>query len=637
LCLLVPEAVRAQDLDEALSAAADTTAGEAGADSTTGPSGPTNQLQDTPPAYNTSYNVDRTTTAWLQNLKFGTRVGFLQFTNTTNFNITDDTAYDQKARRGDNQLLMNWLMLRQVPINSNFTFRRETLTRPGEERETNVATLNATATFSPRLAGVRNTFTLGGGYDRTSLFSLRNADRTRTVDAGLQGNMSWRGIWRASSKLNVNANVRQLMSNKTSQFLNVDGSSTSAPTKRLQRSLSLTTSFNPMSWSSGSLTLTDNQGEDESPLAQAGQGSLEKKTTHQRSLTGQVTLQPRNGTNVTSNFSVYNNSLRLTQRLDSASDSDGYRWDVGIKTRILQADVEGTLSGSTDNLRPQTSPTTRTVTSNFDGRAVRPMSPKITLQLDWLLRANQLFFSNLDPKNQYTPEEEMARMLDRDEFRTKLQPTLIYRPGRKWITTTTLIRSTVQQVQLNPARASQTRNDEDYTAEISLTYNLSDRTNISQIYSIKALYTSYRYNPKSDRLLRTQNVTTSLESAVTEKVFLALEHRFLRQDSGPFDIENGARIFARSQRSYSQELTASVDYQIIPWVVINLSSRMLRTDDIAEVSQARSTYRNLEVVEGVNVNRNVGLGMTLQGRAFHTRSNVRPSYWTITSNLTKQF
>jgi hypothetical protein len=31
------------------------------------------------------------------------------------------------------------------------------------------------------------------------------------------------------------------------------------------------------------------------------------------------------------------------------------------------------------------------------------------------------------------------------------------------------------------------------------------------------------------------------------------------------------------------------------------------------------------------------LGMNLQAKAFHTRSNVRPSYWTVASSLNKEF
>jgi hypothetical protein len=632
LVLLVPVGGTAQSLDEALEGEEVQEGQEpAGPDSAAGSgSGPAAAQGMPPPSYNTSYNVDRQVSTWLQNFTFGTRVGFVQLNNTTNFNVRTDSGRDETRKDGDNRLNLQWLMIRELPVSTDILISRSTTGRPGEERETNVANLNASAVFNPVLAGVRNTLTLGGGYNRTGVTSVLREASSKSTDFGWQGNMSWRGSWRASSRLNMNGNLRQQLSNKTSELQSGSDPANTTPTKNQQRAFNLTANFDPVSWASTSLTLTDNHGEDETYIVQGGQGFLDKKFSNQRSLAGRVSLRPRNGTDLVFNFNAYNNGLSFSaaQRRDNASDSDGLRWDATLQTKILQTDIEGTLSGSTDNTQPATSPGTKNVTNIFEGKAFRPMNRKVSLQLDWLLRTTQLFFSDPDP----------LRLIDRDEIRTKIQPTLRYQPGKKWQITAAFIRSTSEQVQLNPTRAAQTRTDEDFTVDTSISFYMSDRTTISQIYSIKALYTTFRYNPSSDRLLRTQRILTTLESTLTSRVFLGLEHRFTRQDSGPFRTEPGAgRIFARNLRSYTQELTANLDYRIKPWIIFTLSSRLLRDDDIQEATQESVSSKVLEVRQGLDVNRNLGLGMSFRGNAYHTRSNVRDSYWTIVSSLNKEF
>jgi len=582
------------------------------------------------PLYTTVYDINRAVTTWTQDFAFGTQNSLLNFNNKTNFNVRTDSGRDETRRDGSNTLTMRWLLIPRLPISTDLLLGRIAVARPNDEREADNANLNLNAQHAFAWGTLRHTLQGGGGFNRRSDLSVRNESSSRSTDSGWSGNGSWRGNWRATKALTASGQYRYQRSDKTSELQRDNGPTEDRPTKNQSQTLNMSMQFTPIQWFNANASFNDVSGNDEYFIVQGGLGALEKKINSQRTLTGNFSIKPSSVTELQFRASNADHTLGYRVRTDIASIGDNRSWGTTLKTRLLGTQLEGRLSRNLDNLKPATSADTKNKTSIFEGKLTRPLKrDRLSFQFDWLLRTTQLFFFDQSPGFQ---------PLDRDERRTKIQPTLRYTPGDRWIVNASYIGSTSLRVEQNPDRAAQTRSDEDYTVDISINFELSGRTSISQIYSIKALYTQFDFNPQSDRLLRTQRVITNIGSYISRRVFLFMEHRFSRQDSGPFsNTEETGRVFARDQRTYNQELTTDLKYTVLPWLTLSLYSRFQRTDDIAEASQLTRTTKNLELREGVELKQDVGAGMDFSARAYYTRSNIRDSYWLVVSSLNKQF
>lgn len=597
---------------------------EAGADTAAA----TQLLGTLSPSYGTTYNVARQVTMWGQTFDFGSRFKFLDFTNKTKFDIRTDDGRNETRRLGGNNLNLRWLMIPRLPITTSFDLARESIKRPTDERQSTDANLGLSTALTLRMGKLRNTFTAGTGYSHRTDLSVRNDLRSESRDSGVTGNAAWKGHWAPWTPLGVDMSFQDSRSNKTSKLQNEEGSVETRPTRNQSRSFRASVTYNPSPRLSGSASVSDNSGNDEFFIVQGGRGDLERKVNSNRSVTANLQLKPFAQTTLGLDLGANDRNLSYRVRTDIASLGNGSNWSGTFSTRILGTDVSSKLNHNRDVVQPATSAGTTTETNVLDGQAKRVMSPKITLQLNWLLRASQLFFNDPDP----------TKILDRDERRTKIQPMLTYTPGNKWSVTASYTRSTQRQIQLNPQRATQTQDEEDFTVDMTINYALSEATLISQSYSIKALYTTFDFAPSSNRLLSTQRIVSSVRTAVTPRVDLSLEHRFTLQDSGPFSFDaGGARIFARSLRKYRQELTTRVAYQILPWFAFTTDSRFLRTDDVNEFSGRTTIFRNLELKTGGSVDRHLGKGASLKADAQFIRSNIQKSYWSITSSLTKDF
>ena len=580
------------------------------------------------PSYSTTYNVNRQTTSWKQDFKFGTGFGFMNFNNRTRFEVKRDNGRDEERRDGSNQTDLRWFVIPSVPLHMNVNIGRRSVIRPGNENQTDETGLNLSGNYRWNLFGIHNSLDAGGGIKQRTDVSVRKELRSESVDSGLDGDLFWKASWSPVKMLSAETSVREKRSTKTITLRSEDKDTEEQPSSSRSRSFTTKVSFEPASWFKSGLTTSDVSGDDEYFLVTAGVGALEEKVSEKNSLTADLQFQPMENLDVSWRFTSDTHSLNYRVRSEIASSGSGNSWEGKIKTRLLGADIESKLSNSTDRLEPAISDTTNTEVAAFEGKLNRRLSGKFAVRFDWLVRANQIFFLTADPVDR----------LDRDELRTKVQPTLTYTPGRKWMVTTSYIRTTTRRIELNPTRATQTRQDEDFSVNFGITYHLSQATSISQNYSIQALYTTFDFTPKANRLLATQRIVSTVDSHITPKVELKMTHRFTLQDSGPFRLRpDGGRDFARNLRKYRQELASRVDYEVTPWFSLYVDSRFLRTDNVEEASGNRSVLRNLELKQGVSLVKRLKGGVDLTANSALVQSNVRDSYWMITSSLKKDF
>jgi hypothetical protein len=596
-----------------------------------------NQLMQTlSPKYSTSYNVERQKTKWDQVFDFRTGFGFMNFSNHTTFSVQHASDYNEDTRDGNNSTNFNWFVIPGLPVTSSLNLGRRSVTRPGSQAETNNSGVNLSTSYQRRLLGIDHIVKAGGGYARRTDLNVGSSGRSSTVDAGVKGSMSWGGTWDPSDPLTVRGNFKEDRARKRLQLESTDGSVEKTPSSSSNRSLGGNLSYDPAPWISATISASNASQRDEYFLA--AYQALEKKLSGSTNLSGRFDLKPTGGllldlgpvevTEVNGDLSYNTHDLTYQVRSDLASSGSTASWDGKAKGRMFGASVEANLSSDNNRLEPATSDTTVTYTHSFDGKLSRTLSPKISMRFDWLVRSTQVFYQNFNPTDR----------LDRDERKTKLQPALTYTPNDRWTVTASYIRTGFRQIQLSPQRASQTRDDVEYSVDMAIRYQMSTRTSIRQNYSIKARYSTLDFNPKGNTLLATQRIITSVQSQITPRVTLSMEHRFTLQDSGPFSFgPGGERLFARSVRKYIQELNPRVEYQVTPWGSIYAKSRLYRIDTDNEASSSRSTSRTLELTEGFSVKREVGSGVNLQADGSYIRSNVRDSYWSISSKLSKDF
>jgi hypothetical protein len=579
------------------------------------------------PTYTTEYTVQRQTTNWDQSFDFGAKLGLVNFENKTDFKIGTDSGRDETRRDGSN--VTTFRMLR-LPLNATLNLQRLSVNRPGEERSnSNINMSLATRDLRRRILGVDHGVSFSGGLNHRGDESLLNKRNSQSTDNGLDGSAHWQGSWHTLKKLNLDGSV-DLKRQKKNSTLEQDTTTVKSPTNAVDRHFDLRTHIEPWVWISSDIDANSTLSEDESYLTVPVPGTsplrrLEHRFANHRGLTADFKFFP--------NLKNFNVSLDLNKdiqdldyriRKDFAYTGDQFSWSGKVKAKWLQTDLDLTLGHDLDQMDRFTSVGTDTRNNTFEGKLSRRIYSKMNAQFNWYVRANQLFFDDTS--------------LDRDELRTKLQPIITYNPGKKWTVRVGYVGSTTRRVEVNPAQALQTRREEDYTVDMSINYDISQSTNLTQTYSIKSLYTTFDYNPNGDRLLSTQRIITSLNTQMGPRCDFNIEHRFTLQDSGPFHFdESGARVFSRDLRKYRQEMNASVKYKLTSWASAILDSQFLRTDDLQEFTGTRFSRRDIRLQTGLELEKALRGSVSVKGSGQYVQSNNDDAYWTVTSSLKKDF
>ncbi len=580
------------------------------------------------PKYGTSYQLLRRTSIWNQSFDFGTGLGFMNFNNKTSFQVRRDSDRNEERRNGDNHTDVRFFFIPHLPVTLSMALGRNSVSSPGNQNQTDKSSLNLNTKYTLDLLSIRNTVDAGVGLGRNNDLTVRNDSRTSSVSTSTDRSAGLSSSWSPMEALSATVILRDSRSDQTSVLHSSNEPDDRQPTSGETQTGSGTLTFSPLAWLNGVLTVNSLSQSNSSFYLTAGQGRLEHSVKKSTSYNAKIafTPSPKLGGDLTLAAGTDNSSFRVQENLARFGNSDS--WALHLKGNFLASDYDATLSHNRNLLQPATSDTFTTRTNDLEGRASRRLSPRITVRFDGLVRAKQQFYANA----------ARSTRNDNDELKTKIQPALVYTPNQKWSVTVSYAKSQTRQVQLNPTRANNTREDSDFSADFNISYQMTGRTLITQSYAIKALYTTYDFSGSKNSLLKTQSIVSKVDSHISPKVDLTLEHRFILNDSGPFSFgPGGERLFARNNRTYRQELTPEVVYDIAPWISIDFRSHFLRIDNVNEGTGLRATIRNLDLTEGVTVSRTLANGVRLDMAGSYVRSNTQRSYWTVTSSLNKDF
>ncbi len=585
------------------------------------------------PSYTTNYDVQRQVTNWVQILKITSQFGTAKFTNETNFLLNEDSGREEQRRTGTNKTTLSWVPIRRVPVGLNLSLGRITSEQTNNGQANGDANLGFNASTTRRILAWTNKFGVRSGFLRRTQTSVLGDAETKNFNTGFNLNLDWQGNW-TGGPFGLEMQFKDDRTSKKSRTETADVTQ-EQPTSGHGNTFRTRVDLKPSNWVSTDIEYSNIDGQDESYNARGGvnQG-LETTIRQNNSVIAHLDLTPGTNTNWTFEYEVSDHALLYAINTGNGSAGDENRFRSNLKTQGLGFDWDGTLSIRNSTVAPQSSANHDDKDNQFELKAIRQLNNKFGLNIAGWVRATRYF---------YTSGSEGERQ-DRDERKTRFSPSLTYKASEKFSSTLTYTQLNTRWVGLNPGdgvlpgNAAQTRNEEDYTVDFAFSFRFGAFTSLNQTYSIKANYRTFDYREENNRLTSTQRITTGLSSQLAPRVSLRVDHRFTLIDDGPYSVdEDGGRLFARSKRTWTQELTTALNYTVYTWLTLNADSLLRRRDILAEATDIQTTVRTYEMSLGGSLQRQLGRGLNVNLTTNYVQGNARDPYWLVTSGLTKVF
>jgi hypothetical protein len=580
------------------------------------------------PKYQTSYNVTRQRTEWEQKLDFGVPLKGWTLNSSTRFKIGNDNQRDSHTRDGGTNGTLRGRTLLNLPLSFDFRINRTSVDQPSVRTENNSGDFTLSTKNTRTLLGIRHILDFRGGLNTRNSLSATAARESENRETGFRGHGEWRGRWTPRDNFSVESaySEERTRSQAELQESTVD-TVRSEDTSRNSRNLRFNVDYDPYRWVTSQLAYVNGTAEEEFFLVQSGTGELEKKVSENERLSLNMAFKPRPNLELTWGMSADNTLQRHQVRDDRSSEGDGSQWEAAFKTKVWGTDVESKLSRQRKFINPQISLGHETIFKVWEGRFVRKLSQRLDGRVNYEVRLRQQFFEG-------GPDE----IQDADELKTKYDTGLNYTPPGKWSASVSYINENTNKIEANGLRASETNDEENHTVTIGIKYAMSARTSITQNYAIQAAYTTFMWDDSRNRLDRTQRIGTSVSSQLTPKIHITMTHDYNLIDSGPFRIEEGGgRRFARSSRSYRQDMQFALDYVVWSWLTLIANERFTRNDRVAEATGATTVRKNLELTQGFRIQRVLGGGVAVRADGAFVRSSTTDSYFSLTSSLNKDF
>lgn len=582
------------------------------------------------PVYGTNYDVTKQSTTWGQSFAFGAKGALWDLKSNTDFSIGRDSGSDSETRAGNTRGTLNFRGLKGLPLLFDMRLGRTSVDAIAVQSQNETRNVGLTARLNRRWLGIRHNAGLKGGYDLAQNLSANstNNETSESTESGFSGRFDWRANANLAPGLKLDADYSQDRAKKTSELVQSGADSVrSVPTTKRASSMGVKLEYNPANWLASSAGYTNRTSEEELFLLQSGEGQLERRENDNKTLNFTFTLTPRKGTTLTWNMSRNETFADFRVRPQLASRGEGDDWAGKLSTELLKTKIEAELSRKRDFTEPRQTIASERLLKVFEGRAQRALSPRFDARVNWEIRLRQQFF-----------EGDPAEVQDKDEQKIKVDAGLAYKPPGRWSATLSYARDNTRQVEVNQIRAGETNTQENHTVTVGIKYDMSARTKVTQNYYIQASYTTFDFQPRKNTLNATQRIVTGVNSQVTSKVKLGLTHNFNLIDSGPFALDpDRGRVFKRSSRAYRQDLTATVDYIVTPWLTLTANQRFFRSDNLNEATGDRRISRDIQLREGFKIQQELGAGLKLRADGEYVRSSTTESYFTLRSSLDKEF
>ena len=619
ICAVTPSAVQGQP-----PAAADTL-------------GVTRVIQNLKPKYNTTYQVTRQSRKWNQGLDFVWKNNLWTLNSATKYDISSDIFQDRSHRRGSQQIGLQNINMLGLPFGFNINYARN-LTDSRDYRDSKNLRLNGNTRYSYRTMGIRHGFTLKGDLntskDENFNAVLGNASILKRNNRS--GDFGWTMNWNSGEIVQLSSNfVHGRKGGEATSGDKVD------PTGGENTNINVSLGYSPYAWLPFRVSYSRGNKTDITTQQSGGLDTRVAEENFNNNINGGVTVR---GLGWEADWSMGTRDAR--QVYDPESDepvfdhfitrsvaSEGYDWKGSLKGRAFGADLEGSLlERSTDTKQGARNPLLIIPRNNVARTFESKIRRKITADSDITMRLD------LDLQRQVDVVSDPTFSNDFDELKRLFDVSGNWRPARKWTLGMGFLYTTIDRTELNPDKAGNTRTEVNGAISTVIGYRLSERVSLRQTYNIRSTFREFLFQASKNSNLIDRRINTIIDFALNPRLKFLFNYQWVRQNKGSLEKTESGNIVRPESRDYTQDLDTEVIWD--PMAGLRLFSRQAfsRKDNVLELTGvSKMGRRTLQLRQGMEFRRQLGRGFNVSAMAEHTRSNTGESYWTINSNLTKDF
>jgi hypothetical protein len=592
------------------------------------------------PSYTSKYNINRNTDSWSQTLNVGSWAGPVDVLNATSITIGRDRTLDRRTKNNSTAFTFGYSPSRELKITSALGVIRNSTIDAGRTSNTSQDTdsFEIESIYARRLAyGLSGNFRAEVGTSQDTrtdpLTSSRKSSGPHATGSAVFTAKRW-ADWSLSTLVRDShlSSVEALTQTRTSDH-------------NRQVDLGLTASFKVPGFDSWSINGGRRLNRIQYPfveiitLAPGVTDTLVQQETNlnlTRDVTLSVASQPIRKMTVTGGANYRNNDINRV--LDTERSQQAIDHGANARMSYLLGDSTQTeLRGDWNVARSVYKDSSRielngdTVNRLLGASLRRPLGRRADLDLAGNYQLQQFLFD--DTVNNFN---------DRDIIRGDASVRIDYRPIPR---VNTYIRTNYQLNQtifIDGSQSGTNQTQTIYAIYPTLEYQVTQRVMLQEEGSIVANATVFDFDENRNRLSRTTELRTTIDSQVLPRVGLNLRYSLRFQQAGSYRRgADGVRRFGKSNEDTSREVGLRINYT--PFAGANTYFRTtLRDTEVLAVASPNPQLSEFDELEfGGQLNRmlSMGLSVGLDVKRFQSWTNRgnHNNYWIGSMNVSQKF
>ena len=596
------------------------------------------------PTYSTKYDINRNTDSWSQNLSFGSWAGPIDLTSLTSVTLGQDRTLDRHSKNNTTTLTLGYKPERELTVQGVLGIIRNSTIDAGQTNTSqDTDSFGIEANYIRRLAyGLLGNFKAETGTTRDKRDDPLTSSRESTGPHAT-GSATFTAKRWADWTFNTLIRDSHLSSTESRS-----GETTSDHNRQTDFGLSAT--FKVPGFDNWQVSTGRHLNQLQYPfLVSEAAGDTFVTVARQetnlnltRDLSLAVSSSPMRRMTITGSADYRNNDVnreidteRSQQAIDHGANARiGYqfpdstftdlRGDWHVARSLYDADSRVSLNGDA-------------VTRSLGFGLRRPLGR----------RADMDFSSNYQLQ-QFLFDDTTVNTDDRDIVRGDASARVNYHPAKR---VSTYVRANFQLNQtifLDASKSGTNQTQQVYSVYPALEYQVTPRVTFREEGSIVANATVFDFEENRNRLSRTTELRTSIDSQVMPRVGLSLRYtlRFL-QDGSYRRGDDGIRRFGKSNESTSRDVGFRVNYNPIAGGTTYFRTTLRNTASTAfqprggNIIEIESTSEFNELEFGAALNRKLSYGTTVgvDVKRFQswTDRGTHDNYWLGSLNVGQKF
>jgi hypothetical protein len=599
------------------------------------------------PTYTSSYDVIREATKWVQGFSFKNQWKGITIENSTNYTVNSDPSSKLKGRGGDTSTSLKFTVMNLVPMTLDMTYSRVRQDNASQSSHDNQINGGASATYNRRFGpGTNAALSVGIGVTNRKNTNTYSGNLSGSKELGLTRDMSASGTYTppiANMTFKFNTSLNALST--TPKLLNAAPGTRDESKTNTRNSLGLNWNWSPVGGLSADASFSRSQSNLEFILS-SRDTTKNNRTELAKDLntlfSTSLNFKP-DGNRTDLRAEIRASQKNNQRRIEKERQSEGHTLVIDTRLRhtlfgnviVLHAENNNSL-----NKQPTVGADT-TLTRTVDLSLERQWNQDLTTKVIGELRLR----TQKHEQNDDDEVDETAGKQDFDQLKRRVEGTVFYQVFRKLSTNLSGRWVAEDGVFVHSSQSRNSRDEETYGANAGLTYSLSSRTQVIQKYDFTARFTAYDFDSTQSAIQRSRSVNTTVRTDLTKRVAVSLGHTYSLEETGGYRrLQDGTRIFYRSNMRYRQEIRTSLTYRPVDWITLTTEERLYRTDDKRVAARRTDTSGQLFFTQRASFKHSIpGGGNISCDMTVDIQKNVRPSvsrpekFFTAKVSLDKSF